>query len=188
MTEDHNIENDKNLRGLTGSNSPFRANEDYFENFTSKLQNRIVEFEELKDLAPVLGNIPKYNPFEAPVGYFDELPSLVQERCVAQAQKAPAFAWLQVLFRSRIVVPTFLLIIAALVGIRYLSHNVTQPSEMAEEVSSFEDQLQNIDEATIVEALTADASLREETSAEDEKIMDYLLDNNLDETNPDNEL
>lgn len=181
MNEDHNIENDEYLKGLKGNKNPFRTSEDYFENFSAKLQNRIEGYEELKDTAPILSSIPKYNPFEVPAGYFDELPTLIQERCNATKQQSNPLEWLFVFLRPRFAVPALSVLLIAFLAIRYYGDNQLPADQLAEEIS-FEEQLQTIDESTIIEALTGDAS-EEESKNEEEKIVDYLLENNIDLNN-----
>ena len=84
MNNDHNIsDEDNDLNGMAPklsklkSNGPLRhtersrsASNDYFDAFTSKLQNRIDDEEEIKALAPTLLSIDKYNPFYFPYDYF----------------------------------------------------------------------------------------------------------------------
>ena len=98
MNDDHNISNEDNdLNGMApklsklGANNPFNPSEDYFNSFTSKLQNRIEDEEDIKVLAPTLLSIAKYNPFEVPADYFDEFPTLIQERVIASKNNHHAF-------------------------------------------------------------------------------------------------
>ena len=42
--------------------------------------------EELKNIAPHLSQLPKKNAFTAPEGYFDDLPSIIQDRVIAQTK------------------------------------------------------------------------------------------------------
>lgn len=181
MNDINNIEDDENLKGLKGNKEPFKTSGDYFENFSERLQKSIDGYEEVKDMAPLLSEIPKYNPFEVPTGYFDELPTLVQEKCNATAQSLNPFGWLLVLLKPRIVVPVFSLLLIAFLSILYFGDNGMPQDQLAEE-NSIEEQLQHIDESMIIEELTADASSEEEVS-EEEKIKDYLLDNNIDLNN-----
>ena len=40
------------------------------------------DYEYLKEHAPLLVKIEKKNEFQVPNGYFDSLPSIIQERCI----------------------------------------------------------------------------------------------------------
>lgn len=196
MNKDYNIENDDELKGKTpnldrlGNKNPFKANEDYFENFADRLQNRIELLEEITEEAPILSNIPKYNPFVVPTGYFDELPTIIQERCIQNRPARTIIEWLMLLIKPRFVFPTLAVIIIAFVTFHYLNTSKIIPVNEVAEVLTIEDQLQNIDESTIIDALSADASIGSETpdDSEQEDIVNYLLDNNVDETNLNNEL
>ncbi len=189
MNKDHHIENEgedlnglsPQLNGLNGKN-PFNPSEAYFDAFTSKLQNRIEDEEDIRAMAPTLLSIDRYNPFEVPAEYFDELPTIIQEKAIAD-KKAPAIlGWLQILFRPRFAVPLILTIVIAFSGIGYL--NTDSDKNVETEELSLEDNLYYISENDIIDQLTADASLNPSADAEDENsIENYLIDNNIDESN-----
>ena len=42
--------------------------------------------EELKNIAPYLSQLPKKDVFTAPEGYFDDLPSIIQDRVIAHTK------------------------------------------------------------------------------------------------------
>ena len=42
--------------------------------------------EELKNIAPHLSQLPKKDAFTAPEGYFDDLPSIIQDRVIAHTK------------------------------------------------------------------------------------------------------
>lgn len=195
MNDDHNISNEDNdLKGMApklskhSSNNPFNPSNDYFDSFTSKLQNRIDDEEEIKALAPTLLSIDKYNPFDVPKDYFEELPTIIQERVIESKKKSAGLEWLILLFRPRFAVPLVVTIFIAIAGIKYLNNNNIKNIESAEELS-LEDNLYYIDESEILEHLTADVSFENESVSEDDSdIEDYLLDHNIDESNLSNEL
>ncbi|MCW3104260.1 MAG: hypothetical protein JWO09_2700 [Bacteroidetes bacterium] len=166
--------------------NPFGTGPDYFESFQAKLGGRIEAYEELKTEAPLLSSIPKYNPFEVPAHYFDELPTLIQEKCAAP-EKVSAFEWLKMLFRPNFAVPVLTVILIAFAGIRYLDHGTEVSSPMAEEIS-VEEQLQSIDETTIIEALASASVNESEADNENENIKEYLLDNHIEDINLNSEL
>jgi chromatin segregation and condensation protein Rec8/ScpA/Scc1 (kleisin family) len=190
MSEIENISNqDDDLSGMAPklsklkANSPFKANDDYFEKFSSKLQNRIDDFEETNVDAPVLSNMAKYREFEVPADYFDELPTRIQQLIIDNKPSSSILEWLILLAKPRFVFPVLTVVLIAVAGINFMNKNAeSSKTEVAEEIS-VEDQLANIDESTIIESLTADASKEnEKISTEDNSIENYLIDNGVDES------
>lgn len=190
-TDNHNSNRDEaeafgGRFSKAGANNPFRAEHDYFENFAAKISSRVDEYEELKSIAPVLSNIPKYNPFSVPAGYFDELPASVQQRVTAEKQPGLSIIeWLQLAIRPRFVFPVLTVVFIAFTGIRYMNRDAVQPVKLpytAETSIDEQLQLQNIDEATIVDALASQGSAQSVTD-ENQHIVDYLVENNVDESN-----
>lgn len=165
-------------------NSPFKVNDSYFEKFTSKLQNRIDDFEETYSDAPVLSNIAKYNEFETPAAYFEELPTRVQERIISNKPSSSILEWLILLIKPRFVVPVLSVVFMAVIGINFMNKNAELPKIGIAEEISVEDQLYNIDESTIIESFTADANTENESiPSEDNSIENYLIENGVEETN-----
>lgn len=199
MNNDHNISSEDNdLNGMAPKLSKLKSNrhtersrsadDDYFNSFKSKLQNRIEDEEDIKVLAPTLLSIDKYNPFEVPTDYFEELPSIVQERVIASKNKPSYFEWLFLFLKPRFVLPMLAIVFVSIVGIKYLNNKVEVKTETSEDLS-LEDHLYYIDETDIIDQLTADASVEtESTSDDDNSIENYLIDNNIDESNLNNEL
>jgi hypothetical protein len=186
MNHPGNIPNNNDPEGLdpklnrSGNKNPFGTGADYFDDFQSKLNSRIETYEEWKTEAPILSNIPKYNPFEVPAGYFDELPMLIVKRTAAE--KPAAFEWLKMLFRPNFAIPVLTVICIAIAGIHYLDQKPEMTSPIAEEIT-LEDQLQNIDENTLIDAIASASVNENEADNENETIKDYLLDNNIDDIN-----
>ena len=212
MNDDHNISNEDNdLNGMAPKLSKLKsdslrhterdqrsvipsgvegrsADDSYFDSFTSKLQNRIEDEEEIKALAPTLLSIDKYSPFEVPKDYFEELPTIIQERVIESSKKSSGLEWLFLLFRPRFAVPMIVILFVSIAGIYYINNNSIKNVELVEELS-LEDNLYYINETDILEHLTADASIENESVSEDDNsIENYLLDNNIDESNLSNEL
>jgi hypothetical protein len=186
MNSDNNIHEDSedkapNLNS-SGSGNPFGPGNDYFENFQSKIMFRVEEFEELKMEAPFLSNIPKYNPFAIPAGYFDELPSLIQEKCINTKSGISLKEWLLMLFRPNFAIPVLTIILIAFSAIYYLEKDGIKSENFTVEEVNVEEQLQNIDESTLIDALAAQVNNETGFDNDNDKIMNYLLDNNVDET------
>jgi len=196
MSSNNNIENqDEDLTrqaphlSKVKNNSPFKANEDYFESFTAKLQNEIEDYEEIKNEAPTLANISKYNPFEVPKDYFEYFPTIIQQRVIITRQTTSVLEWLLLLIKPRFVVPFLATVFIATSGINFMNKNAVAPKiEVAEEMTT-EEQLYNIDEGTILETLYASEDAENDNaSTDDGSIKNYLMDNNIDESNFNNQL
>ena len=140
-----------------------------------KLDNS--EDDELRPEAPKFFGIEKRNNFEVPEGYFENLPHLIQERCVEVSKKR---SWLEVvlayLLQPRIALTSIcLLVVSCAAGILlYLN----SPKASTEDTLSF--YMNELDETSIVESVTQDNSSAE--TQEDKAIDDYLINNNVDPT------
>ena len=110
--------------------------------------------------------------------YFDELPTRVQQRIINSKPSTSPLEWLILLIKPRFVVPVLTVAFIAVLGINYMNKNAELPKTQVAEEISLEDQLLNIDESTIIESLTADASYETEAvTTEDNSIENYLIDN-----------
>ncbi len=194
-TNNHINDEDEDLKGMAPHlnkmkhNTPFKAGEDYFESFTSKLQNKIDDYEEIHIEAPTLAGIPKYNPFEVPKDYFEDLPTRVQQVVLENKSSKTIIEWLLLFIKPRFAVPVLCTLLIAFGGIKFMNNNAeSTKTEVAEEITT-EEQLYNIDEATIIESMDTNQN-NENTavSTDDANIQNYLIDNDIDETNLKNEL
>lgn len=190
MIDKNNIEDEpENILNLrrSGNKNPFKPDSDYFDEFTNRLQNRIDQLEEIKDDAPILLSIPKYNPFEVPSDYFDELPTLIQNKIMIKPESS-FMEWFSLLIKPRFIIPVVATLLIAIAGINYINNHSIQPvTPIAEEIN-IDDQLQTIDETTIIDELTAQTETSVEAESENDKIVNYLIENEVDETNFNNEL
>ena len=121
--------------------------------------------EELKDIAPILNQLPKKDSFQIPENYFDELPGLIQDRVRVKAQTR----WNYVL---KYALPFVLLI----VSIGYFTQNKTDETVQIskKEAADYIDNQMDIDfdETLLAEEISAQTvELHTETSA----VEDYLL-------------
>jgi hypothetical protein len=169
---------DEELNGQNKKN-PFETGNDYFEKFNSKIQNRIEEYEELSVIAPILSAIPKYNPFETPKDYFEELPTTVQEQIIETKNTLTLKEWLVQVFKPRFWAPVLTVLIVAFTGIHYL--NTTNTTQTISDDYSLYDELEKIDESTLIDQVVEQNN--EETSSEDELVVEYLIENNIEELN-----
>lgn len=192
MNSDNNIDDDLKDKApnlsRSGSSNPFGPGNDYFENFQNKIMDRVEEYDELKMEAPALSNIPKYNPFDVPAGYFDELPTIIQQKCADRNSNPSWREWLLMIFRPNFAIPVLSVFLIAFAAIYYFDKNEKQFENPVAEEITIDEQLLNIDESTIIEALTAQVNNESINENDNEKIMNYLLENNVDETNLNSEL
>jgi hypothetical protein len=170
--------NDDELDGQNKKN-PFETDHAYFEKLNLKIQNRIEEYEELSDMAPLLSAIPKYNPFETPKAYFDELPTSIQEQVIKVKNTVTIKELLIQIFQPRFFAPVLSVLIVAFTGIHYL--NTTKTSQTISDDYSIYEELEHIDELTLIEEVVALKTT--ETTDENEQVVDYLLENELEEIN-----
>jgi|SRR3954470_7606507 hypothetical protein len=168
------------LSSQNGKN-PFRVDDSYFDAFSAKLNNVIADLEEIKEEAPILYSIPKYNPFEVPAGYFDELPSLVQELVTLKQPRFSIKEWILQLIRPNFAFPVAITILIAAAAIHFIDKQAEPKTEMTADMS-VEEQLYPIDENVIVDLLNENTTETESKfSSPDETITNYLIDNNVDE-------
>lgn len=122
--------------------------------------------EELKDIAPILNQLPKKDSFQIPENYFDELPGLIQDRVRVKTQTR----WNYVL---KYALPFVLLI----VSIGYFTQNKTDETvqiSKKEAVDYIDNQMDiDFDETLLAEEISVQTvEQHTETSA----VEDYLLD------------
>jgi hypothetical protein len=177
--EDH-LDANSPLSSQSGKN-PFRVDDSYFDEFSAKLNNMISNLEEIEADAPLLSSIPKYNPFDVPAGYFDDLPTIVQQLTVADQSRMSVKEWLLQLIRPNFAIPVAVTIVIAIAAINFSNKQVQQPRSDVTADLSLEEQLYPIDEATLVDLLSDNEDNSMKQVSTDENIADYLIDNNVDE-------
>lgn len=169
---------------------------DYFESLASNIQERCMENDELRKIAPTLADIPKYNPFIVPDGYFDELPAVIQEKIIAVKKRfsiAERFVWI---FRPQLAVAAGLVIIALITMLimnnnssspenieNVIAHNSGQTDSVADSslYASVEAVLYEVDEATLIESFEGEnIAVNNDEVASDDDIESYLVENNID--------
>lgn len=190
MNTDNNIHDEpENIPNLnrSGNKNPFKPDGDYFEDFTSRLQSRIDHLEEIKTDAPLLTNIPKYNPFDVPADYFEDLPTLIQSRIILKSQTS-WMEWFTLLIKPRFFIPVVITLLIAFAGINYFNEHPNESVKPISEEINVDDQLQTIDETIIVDELTAETETSVTTESDNDRIVNYLIENNVDETNFNTEL
>ena len=139
-----------------------------------------IEDEKWEEMAPYLSQIEKKNPFEVPKGYFDELPSIIQEVCVKSQKKS---IWLEIFIfikNPRFSISFGVLVLIAVMLFQYFPdksvQNMAVVSISAKDISESE-LLATVDENTLIESLP---ELEPQTLNLKAEIEDYLIDNNVD--------
>ena len=122
--------------------------------------------EELKDIAPILNQLPKKDNFQVPENYFDELPGLIQDRVQVKTKSQ----WTYVL---KYALPVILVIVSVV----YFSQKNTDQSiqiSKQEAVDYIDNQMDiDFDETLLAEEISVQTvEQHTETSA----VEDYLLD------------
>jgi hypothetical protein len=130
--------------------------------------------EELKNIAPHLSKLPKKDAYTTPDGYFDDLPSMVQDRIVAESNTN----------KSRILFPRWTLAtmgIATMVCIVFFwSQSIDNSKITKEEATAYinETMEQEFDENLLAEEL---ASIDSELTTSEENLEEYILNQDIDE-------
>ena len=150
------------------------------------------DHDDLKKHAPWLTKIEKRNEFQAPDGYFDSLPSIIQERCLESSRSAISEKLERFRFYFyRLVIPVSFAAIIIFFGLNYLNPADVDNDLTAEEISIIleEDVSISIEETLLIEILMENESAQSaEFADEDEDIIDYLIDNDIDLSSIINEL
>jgi hypothetical protein len=150
--------------------------------------------------APLLNAIPKRNPFVVPDGYFDALPSQIMDVCrESTAKKGPAFVYDKIfwLFRPQWMLAVFICVI----GISLFLRNGNAPIESYETIAAalpdsviMQNLQNNIDYVDVsnLEEMAQNQGLMKSLQAQSDtsngQIINYLINNNVDDNDIENEL
>lgn len=215
---DDNLENlAPNLSKLKKEQG-FTVPGDYFNELVSHIQQKCADADELEKVAPVLAQMSKYNPFAVPEGYFDKLPAKIQEKSVAGNRRSVWVEWLAWLLRPQFAIAAAVIVLAVIAGVLIRSMNsevnrnpgqemtqnevkkdtsLTQYKKdtSAQKVEAAElEALYATDESVLIESLSGE-DLAQFAEAEqvhshinDEEIINYLIEHNVDISTIANEL
>ncbi len=150
--------------------------------------------------APLLHGIPKENPFQVPDGYFDALPSKIMEACRQSSKGVIAHTTDKIfwLFRPQWMLTAFAIIVGLCLFLRggnntfgnYESIAANIPDSVL--VQSVQNNIEYVD-VTSLEEMTAQTQtgpvlqpqIQDTTNKE---IINYLMNNNVDASDIENEL
>jgi len=150
--------------------------------------------------APLLNAIPKRNPFTVPDGYFDSLPAQIMEACrESTAKKSTAFVYDKIfwLFRPQWMLAVFIGIISISLFLRRDSNNLESYESIAATIpdSVIMEHLQNnidyvdvssLEEMTQKQGTMPAIQMQQDTT--NEQTINYLINNNVDANDIENEL
>ncbi|HWY97937.1 MAG TPA: hypothetical protein VNY36_02520 [Bacteroidia bacterium] len=158
-------------------------------------KNDIFDEENLGKEVPLLSSIPKRNPFTVPEGYFDALPSAIMDKC-RETKTIPEKSKLFWLFRPQWITA---ILICAIAITFYMRHDTpatleTLTAQVSDstiyqhlqnnidyvDVNSLEDALQNENVTTV--------PARTDSTNNQQDIVKYLMDHNVDASDIENEL
>ena len=130
--------------------------------------------EELKNIAPHLSQLPKKNAFTAPEGYFDDLPSIIQDRVIAQTKtKSRNFA--PVLVFSALGVASVLCVLFFIGKSPELHTSISEQEASAYINENLE---QEFDETLLADELITSYN---KTLSSEENLEEYILNQDIDE-------
>jgi len=147
----------------------------------------IENFDEDFDLnkeAPLLSSIDRMLPFEIPANYFDELPMLIQEKCAQQkAVKITLIEQIILILKPKYL--AFGMVILLLGGgtFFYLHKTTTAAPYIPttdDITSALNDNLSQDDESLLIESLPDNSVASNEKVDNDQPIVNYLIDNDVD--------
>jgi hypothetical protein len=131
--------------------------------------------EELKNIAPRLSQLPKKDAFSAPEGYFDDLPSLIQDRVIAESKG-----------KSRVFSPAWtfgsLGLAAVLCLVFLIGKSPDDTTITKQEVAAYvnENIDQEFDETLLAEEYTAIQNKKTSVQS-DASLEEYILNQDIDE-------
>ncbi len=160
------------------------------------MKNKKNEHINFEDSIPELNKIKKENPFAVPEGYFDSLPTSIQEKIESHSHKLSIFEQILTLFKQPKYSVTAVLTIAILIVVMFV---FIKPSEketpffsditIDDIINEYPEFIYDLDESTIIEILYAENGqdtydffendIYTDTTITDDDIIEYLEDENV---------
>lgn len=177
--ENFNYKEEERLKELLkGNENPFSTPPSYFDNLSGDILHKIETLPDFNGVAPT-------TPFGVPDHYFENLSTQITDRVIA-SKNARKPSLLASLFRPTIAIPLAFASIVLIASIIYFNQNknINLPvQEFTSEDLDESDFLQNIDESVFVDLITFD-----NTNIKEDSLEEYLLDNEIDISQLENEL
>lgn len=156
--------------------------------------------ENLNEETPLLNSIPKRNPFVVPEGYFDALPALIMDKCRESEKGAtqPVADKIFWLFRPQWMITAFIFVAGFSLFLREGNKDTLSYETIAANIpdSVIMENLQNnidyVDVNSLEEATQNSGNMPSLQPAQDttnnKQIINYLINNNVDASDIENEL
>lgn len=148
--------------------------------------------------APLLSAISKNNPFTIPDGYFDALPVQIMEACREGGKRKSVFIFDKIfwLFRPQWMLAVFIAVVGICIFLRQGNNNLSYEAIAASLPDSvimqhLQNNIDYVDVSNLEElALKQDAmgALQPSQDTANGQIMNYLINNNVDASDIENEL
>jgi hypothetical protein len=158
------------------------------------MKDNSFKHDDFKKLAPMLFSMPKKNTFKVPEGYFEELPLFIQNRLDGESKPSFWNELYKAVFKPQTAWGAASIVALIVTGllINNSQNNIIVNSQDIAEVL-YHDEMNNIDEEIFVEVLSEESLVDEKQTVsnilnDDEIIIDYLIDNDIDESDIINEL
>jgi hypothetical protein len=167
-TEINNEE--ENIRKFTKGNEPFSVPKDYFEKLPDGVMGKI-------NAIPAESS----NPFDVPKGYFNSLSSEISEKIADKSNSIPV--WKQLLL-PQYMIPASLAVILIIAGFYFMNQKSVNHTELEFTTNDLQNStiVMDIEESLIVEFIS------DENIATEEYIEEYLIENNIEYNEIENEL
>ena len=135
------------------------------------------EDQDLKILAPTLFEIKKKNQFNVPKDYFENLPGIIQERCIQLPRENYFTSFFSSLFQKQIVAGCLTLLIILAGGYLYFTE---WDKSRENNIMASDEYLLELDEVVLMEILTVNKSFNANSENHNSAAIDYLIDNSID--------
>ena len=165
----------------------FEVPENYFESLSSSITNKCFLS------TSKLSEIKKENPFHVSSDYFEMLPQAIQEKIIASKNGTSLSEKLIWITKPQYSVSLVAIITVITIGAFFIYFNnpkETQTELIASNEISLNDQLSGIDESLLIETLTNNENSQGDNYKEinNDRIVNYLIENNIDITTITDEL
>lgn len=151
------------------------------------MQKKHSNNEDLSKIAPMLYSIGKRNPFKVPDGYFDNLPALIQARCTKEKTaviRDMRYYMLRIALPVASAAAIVLFIVTLSLRQANNSRNISDLT-FVDMGANVEDEIMgSVDENLLMEAIEENGVFNAEKAVDPETdaMIDYLIDQDIDES------